>query len=78
MKALHLKRLLSRCFRTFFSFHKLQLYSYIGKFLYIYVIDIKVNKKTQPVLPTRPHHRVSCISRNVRPPVYEDPPLFET
>ena len=56
MKALHLKILLSHCFSSFFPFHKLQLSSYIGKFLYIYVIDIKVNKKTQPVffqlLPT--------------------------
>ena len=31
-------------FNTFFSFHKLQLCSLIGKFWYIYVIRIKTNK----------------------------------
>ena len=31
-------------FNTFFSFHKLQLCSLIGKFRYIYVIRIKTNK----------------------------------
>ena len=41
----NLKNLFSHCFTTFFPFHKLQLCSHIGKFWYIYVIGIKINKK---------------------------------
>ena len=43
---LNLKNLFSHCFRTIFPFHNLQLCSYIGKFWYIYVIVIKINKKS--------------------------------
>ena len=47
MKTLHLKVLLSSCscFITFFPFRKLQLFLCIGKFGYIYPIEIKTNKK---------------------------------
>ena len=42
---LNLKHLLSHCFSTFYALHKLQLCAFIGKFWYIYVIRIKINKK---------------------------------
>ena len=50
-------------FNTFFSFHKLQLCSLIGKFWYIYVIRIKTNKSPPaydislnfPTTPPPPH-----------------------
>ena len=42
---LNLKHLLSHCFSTFYAFHKLQFCAFIGKFWYIYVIRIKINKK---------------------------------
>ena len=41
----NLKNLFSHCLSSFFPFHKLQLCLYIGKFWYIYVIGIKINKK---------------------------------
>ena len=42
------------CFSTFFPFHKLQLCSYKGKFWYIYVIGIKINKKSPSVYSNPP------------------------
>ena len=63
----------------FFLFHKSQLCSHKGKFCYIYVIRIKINKRPprvfQPPSPTSAYY----ISLNfltpclLRPPVYSEP-----
>ena len=50
VRFLNLENLFSRCFSTFVLFHKLQLYSYIGKVWYIYVIEIKMNKPPSFIL----------------------------
>ena len=61
---LNLKNLFSHCFSTFFSFHKLRLCSYIGKF-----IRIKINKKT-PFIPIPAYY----IPLNFPTPLFINPP----
>lgn len=41
---LNLKNLFSYCLSIFLCFHKLQLCLYKGKFWYIYIVGIKINK----------------------------------
>ena len=67
---LNLKNLFSLCFSTFFPFHKLQLCSHIGKFWYIYVVGIRINKNPPrlfqpPSLPIISHwcFRPPCLLR---------------
>ena len=55
---LSLKNLFLHCFSTIFPFHKLQLCSHLGKFWYIYVIKIKINKKA-PSLFQPPGYYIS-------------------
>ena len=56
----NLKNLFLHCFSTFFTSHNLQFCSYIGKLWYIYVIGIKLNKKTLPLIPPTYTHLLCC------------------
>ena len=65
----------SECFSTFLASHKLQLCSYIGKFCYIYVIGVKINKKL-PHLFQRPTYYISLnfpTPSLLRPSTYSVP-----
>ena len=53
-------------FNTFFSFHKLQLCSLIGKFWYIYVIRIKTNKSPRLMI----FHWTSWPPPSLTPPPF--------
>ena len=72
---LHLKNLFSHCSSTFFPFYKLELCSYIGKFWFIYIIGIKMNKKTrlfQSPLPLIIFHWIIEFSN----PLFIKTPVF--